>query len=111
MFSLLLTNSLSVLVSFSTMFGIVVHDTKIDMMTTTIIAAPAVLASYDGMTNPLSKMDHTHTERVSITELGRSLAFESPRTQVRTDQKKHILQKNVMRGHHPFDNYSLPILA
>ena len=111
MFSLFIINPLSVLISLSTLFGVVMHDTKIDQMTTTILAAPAALASYEGATNVLSKMDHTHAERVSVTELGRSLAYESPRTQVRNDIRKHIMQKNVMRGHHPFDNYSLPILA
>jgi hypothetical protein len=111
MYSLFIINPISVLISLSTMFGIVLHDTKFDQMTTTYLTAPALRVSFDGATNVLSKMDHTHTERVSVSELGRSLAYESPRTQVRNDIRKHIMQKNVMRGHHPFDNYSLPILA
>lgn len=111
MLSPYILNSFSILVSFATLFGVVMHDTKVDQMTTTYLTTPSLRASFDGSTNVISKMDHTHAERVSVSELSRSLAYESPRTQVRNDQRKHILQKNVMRGHHPFDNYSLPILA
>jgi hypothetical protein len=111
MFSYLIINPLPILLSLSTMFGVLVHDTKVDQFTTVMLTAPAIVASYEGFHSMLSKTDHTHTERTSISELGRSLAYQNPRTQIRNDEKKHILQKNVMRGHHPFDNYNLPVVS
>ena len=111
MIPIALFNPLSILLSLSTLFGVVIHDTKVDQFTTVLLSAPAVMASYEGFHSMLSKTDHTHSERVSISELGRSLAYQNPRTQVRNDDKKHVLQKNVMRGHHPFDNYNLPVIS
>lgn len=94
------------------MFGVLVHDTKVDQFTTTLMATPAIVASYDGINNALKLGDgHTHTERVIVSQLSRSLALENPRMQPRQEDKKYVLQKNVMRGYHPFDNYNLPILA
>ena len=113
MFSPLIFNPLPILLSLSTMFGVLVHDTKIDQFTTSFLAVPAVVASYDGINNALKLGDaHTHTERTVISQLTRSLAMENPRLQPRGhEDKKYVLQKNVMRGHHPFDNYNLPVIA
>ena len=113
MFSALIFNPLPILLSLSTMFGVLVHDTKIDQFTTSIMTAPSIVASYDGINGALKLGDaHTHTERTAISQLTRSLALESPRMQPRSnDYKKYVLQKNVMRGHHPFDNYNLPVIA
>jgi len=113
MFSVFIINPLPILLSLSTMFGVLVHDTKVDQFTTSLIAAPAIIATYDGVNNALKLGDaHTHTERVMVSQLTRSLAIENPRLQPRgNDDKKYVLQKNVARGHHPFDNYNLPVIA
>jgi hypothetical protein len=95
------------------MFGVLVHDTKIDQFTTAYLAVPSIATSYDG-SNPALKLGdpHTHMERVAISQLTRSLALENPRMQPRgQEDKKYVLQRNVARGHHPFDNYNLPVIA
>jgi len=95
------------------MFGVLVHDTKIDQFTTAYLAVPSIASSYDGSNPPLKLGDpHTHTERVALSQLTRSLALESPRMQPRSQEdKKYVLQRNVARGHHAFDNYNLPVIA
>lgn len=114
MFSSALINPLSVMISLSTMFGVVVHDTKIDQLTATMIAVPVIVATYEGagaMHVLQSSNPHTHSEQLSLSQAVRNLAMQAPRIQPRSDEKKHLLQKNVMRGHHPFDNYNLPVLT
>lgn len=108
MFSLILSNTLPALVSLSTLFGVVVHDTKFDQFATAFLAVPAALATYEGVksTDP-----HTHIERVSLSQFARSVTSDSPRIQPRQEDKKYRLEKNVVKGHHPFDNYSLPVVA
>ena len=91
--------------------GVVVHDTKIDQFTTAYLTPPAVVSSYEGRI-VLKKSDpHTHSERVSLSEFVRGMATNNPRLQPRlSDDKKYTLQKKVMKGHHPFDNYFLPMI-
>jgi len=109
----LIFNPLPILLSLSTLFGVLVHDTKIDQFTTAYLAPPALVMSTEGANNGLKLGDpHTHMERVALSQLTRSLALESPRMQPRTQEdKKYVLQRNVVRGHHPFDNYNLPVIA
>ncbi|MDB5165223.1 MAG: hypothetical protein JWM00_113 [Candidatus Saccharibacteria bacterium] len=113
MFPTLILNPLPILLSLSTMVGVLVHDTKLDQFTTSFLAVPAIVATYDGVNSALKLGDpHTHTERMVISQLSRSLAMENPRLQPRGhEDKKYVLQKNVVRGHHPFDNYNLPVIA
>jgi hypothetical protein len=112
MFPLLLINQLSVILTLSTTFGILVHDTKFDQFTTALLAMPAVVASYEGAHSAIKMSDpHTHVERVSISQFGHSMAFDNPRVQPRNDNKKYRLEKQVVKGHHPFDNYNLPVIA
>lgn len=111
MFSLIFSNTLPFLISVSTLFGVVVHDTRFDKFATAFLAVPVIVASYEGADILLKTNDHTHTERVSVSQFARSFAQETPRTQARQDDKRYRLEKNVVKGHHPFDNYSLPMVA
>lgn len=111
MFSLIISNSLPFLISVSTLFGVVVHDTRFDKFASALLAVPVIVASYEGIDGLLKTNDHTHTERVSVSQFARAFAAETPRTQVRQDDKRYRLEKNVVKGHHPFDNYSLPVVA
>ncbi len=109
---LLLINPLPYLLSLSATMGVVVHDLKIDQFTTTLLAAPAIIASYEGVHNVIKMGDpHTHAERASISELGRSVTREAPRQQPRNDNKKYRMENKVVKGYHPFDNYSLPVVS
>ena len=108
MFSFIITNTIPVLVSASTLLGVVVHDTRFDQFATTFLVVPATLATYEGVR---SIDPHTHIERISVSQFTRSVVSDSPRIQPRQDEKKYRLDKNVVKGHHPFDNYSLPVVA
>ena len=113
MLSLFIINPLSILITLSTLLGVVVHDTKVDQLATKVLSVPNAIVNYEGVNHAIKFSDeHTHTERISLSEVVRSVNSDVPRIQPRmTSDKKYRLQKNVVRGHHAFDNYSLPILA
>jgi hypothetical protein len=106
MFSSLL-HSLAILISLTTTSGILVHDTHIDQAAAAI-AMPTVLASHD-TTGKLGAETHTHVERMSVSRVVTTLNSHTPVTQPRED-RKHLMQKHVSRGHHAFDSYHLPIV-
>lgn len=113
MFPFVFLNPLPVLISLSTMFGIVVHDTKIDQLTVAIVTVPAVVASYDIASKVINPADgHTHSERMSLSQMVRDINNDNPRTTPRNQEKKrkYLMQRNVPRGRHAFDNYNLPIV-
>ncbi len=111
MFPFILINP-TILITLSTSFGVLVHDTKLDQFTTTLLAVPAAIATYEGVAGALKLGDpHTHSERASLSELGRTITRQNPRVQPRDDNKKYRLENGVVKGHHPFDNYNLPILS
>lgn len=93
------------------MFGILVHDTKLDKATAIALAVPMAFASFElGASIPkLSGEGHTHVERASLSNAVRDLQAGTPRIQPRNDHKKYTLQKNVSRGVHAFDGYYLPL--
>lgn len=111
MFPAILINPLAILVSLSTATGVFVHDTHIDKAATALVA-PAIIA-YEANTKQLSLAPdlHTHAERGALSQAVHELKAANPRIQPRiSEDKKHLLQKRVARGHHAFDNYSLPIV-
>lgn len=102
----------TVALTLSTMVGVFVHDMKIDQFTTTLLAAPAIAVAYEGSIVAIKMTDpHTHPETVSVSQLGRTMSNKNPRLQPRNDDKKYNLEKKVMKGRHPFDNYSLPAIS
>lgn len=113
MIPIALFSPLSILVSFSTLFGVIIHDTKVDQFTTTLLATPAVMSSYEGVAGVIKGADpHTHVERLTLSQYVRGMSSDNPRIQPRlSDEKKYALQRNVMKGHHAFDNYYLPVIA
>lgn len=103
----LVLQPLSVMVSLLTMTGVTVHDTNVDKAVTT-----AIYQSYASPTGQvkLGNDPHTHSERGSLSQAVRDLKTSNPRIQPRNDEKKHMMQKHAARGHHPFDNYNLPLV-
>ncbi len=100
-------NPLAIILSLSTASGVLIHDMHIDSAASTM-AMP--VASYDTKTASLDASSHTHVERSSFSQLtgGLSRHFEmQPRA---VNERKHLLQKHVVRGHHAFDNYYLPLV-
>ena len=106
----LLLNPLAVFLSLSTLLGIVVHDTRIDKAASVALTLPAALASYDNAKLVHVSDLHTHVERSSFAQAAHAISV-SPGLQPRVhEDKKHLLQQNVPKGHHPFDNYTLPLV-
>lgn len=105
-------NPIAILISLTTASGILVHDTKIDKVASVALSAPAVIATYDAPSKLASfgGEAHTHVERASFSQTVNTLNAHTPSLQPRTDDKKHLMQKHVTRGHHAFDNYNLPLV-
>lgn len=104
MFDFTFNAPISLFIALSALAGVAVHDTKIDKLATTFVGVPALIASTDGNNNKLASDPHTHVERVSIEN------SSQPRLAPRLgDQKKHVLQKNVPKGAHSFDGYSVSL--
>lgn len=112
MLPLFILNPIAAALSLTTLLGVVVHDTHFDKLTVQLTAPVVVTAVGVASVAPPQPNDmHTHVERVSLSNVTRMLQAGSPRIQPRnSSEKKHMLQKNVARGQHPFDNYNLPIL-
>lgn len=103
-------NSFAIAISLSTATGVFMHDTKLDKAMTTLSLPPAIADTSASASKVLGGTPHTHTERVSFSQAVHDLKTQNPRVQPRSDDKKHLLQKRVMKGHHAFDNYNLPIV-
>jgi hypothetical protein len=101
-------NSLTLVASLVTASSVLVHDTRVDRAVVAVNALPLPATYEETSANKLlSPGDpHTHVERTSIQKNFASV----PRIQPRNDEKKHMLQKRVAKGHHAFDNYNLPIV-
>ncbi len=108
-------NQLTIVVTIATLFGVVVHDTKVDHLTAHMLAIPAVLATYEGTAGALKLSDssaHVHVERISVPSVITNLTGKMPSLATRMiEDKRYRTPKNVTRGHHAFDNYNLPVLA
>lgn len=104
MFEFILNAPISLFVALAALTGVAVHDTKVDKLATSLVGVPALLASTEGTQNKLASDPHTHVEKISIEN------SSQPRIAPRLgDQKKHVLQKNVPKGGHSFDGYTLPL--
>lgn len=98
----LLINPLPLLLTLSTSFGVLLHDTQIDRATTTALTLPAIVASYGAADIALKLNDpHTHAERVHINA-------SEPRVRARSnDDKKYIFSKKLRVNSYGSD-YSWP---
>ena len=105
-------NRLSLTIAVMTFFGIAIHDTKIDKFTAMAIAVPVVMAAYEGahLLHALGGDSHTHVDRISVEKTANKNTSMPPQLGARRfKDKKYRLDANVTKGHHPFDNYNLPV--
>jgi hypothetical protein len=110
MLPIALINTLSLVISMSTMMGVVLHDTHVDKAALTAISGPSVYASSDTSIKLLGNDPHTHTERHSFSQSIHELRSENPRLQPRAiDDRKHILQKKLTKHSHDSERYSLQL--
>ena len=103
-------NLLSLTFCLGTASSVLIHDTNVDKAMVTAVTNHA-----QHMTNPIAKPGndpHTHSERTSLHQAIRDLNASQPRVQPRNQDEKHYAQsKPSARGHHPFDNYTLPVVS
>lgn len=104
-------NSFLALLSLVTATGVFLHDTRVDKAAA--LAVLPVVGSLD--TSPkiphvAPNELHTHIERGNIARAASILHSSAPGITPRAkEDKKHLLQQYVARGHHAFDSYHLPI--
>lgn len=102
-----LFNTIAVAFSLSTATSLLLHDTNLDKAMVKAIT-PVVSSTTPG-SDP-----HTHSERTSLYQAVRDLHRGQHRTQPRVimqGERKYVLAKPSARGHHAFDNYSLPVVS
>ena len=105
-------NVLTLLTSLVTASSVFLHDTQLDKAAVAATALPTTTIVYEEQGSKQLNFSeaHTHVERVSFSQAVKDLGSGSPRIQPRSDDKKHLLQNRVARGHHAFDSYNLPII-
>lgn len=88
-------NPLPLLVTISTAFGVLIHDTQLDVMAKTALTTPMAIVGYVGVDAAMKMNDpHVHNERVSLSHSMRVMKGSQPRTQTRGgDDKKYVIQK------------------
>ena len=85
-------NPLPYLFIAATAFGVVMHDTQVDLATSVAIMTPMHSTSYAA--DSIKSSDHTHVERVSMSNQGSSTHAENvPKTQPRNDHNKYAQAK------------------
>lgn len=112
MFNLIL-NPMMIALSLSTATGVFVHDMKLDKAATVAFALPTAFAAFDTAAKlaHLAPDLHAHSERGSLTQAIHDLKSSNPRVQPRAhDDRKHLMQKHVSRGTHPYDAYYVPVV-
>ncbi len=96
------------LFTFAIMFGVLVHDTNIDKATKVAFAPPALAASTasaNAVDSMISKSEHTHVERTSLS----SYASSVPKTQPpRDDERRYIQNKKQNLGSSDEHTYLWP---
>lgn len=101
-------NLLTIGLSVSLAASILLHDTNTDKAV--ITAAHRRAGAITPVAKPVSH-PHTHATRDSLHQAVRDLNASQPRTQPRTqDRNRYMQAKPSARGHHPFDNYTLPVI-
>lgn len=111
MFTLSLFNQLAVAISLFTATGVALHDTKVDRAFATTINSPIMSQSIASPGEGFKGSElHTHVERTSFAQAVHDIQSGAPRINPRGDHKKHVTPKAVVRGHHAFDNYNLPLV-
>lgn len=91
----LLINPLSILLTLTTTFGVLIHDTQIDRATTAALALPVAFATVGPADLSFKLNDpHLHAERISASQTIQQLSSTQPRVQTRaSEDKKYIFNK------------------
>jgi len=99
-------NTIPLVFTLLTAFGVMVHDTKIDSATSLALTAPIALVTYASVDALMKSGDsHVHVEKISGPKQLSNLKVTTPRIQPRDDDRRYIQTKKVFFG--GSDNVSL----
>lgn len=102
-------NLLSLTFCLGTAGSIAIHDTNVDKALITGVASR--VATMENVVSRPGNDPHTHSERSSLYQAVRDIHSSQPRVQPRNqEERSYVKGKPSARGHHPFDNYSLPMV-
>jgi hypothetical protein len=111
-------NVIMTYMSVLTAFGVFLHDGRVDKAASTAMKSGVVTFSNTGaaLQRYRAFVDtdaHTHPDHnAARSALLNSFAYQSPSVPPKgNDQKRHGHDELRARGHHAFDNASLPVIA
>ena len=107
-----LINSFLTLLSLATATGVLLHDTRVDKAALVSSLPHASITPEAGakLVHVSPNDFHTHIERGSVAKAFSTLNATAPGIAPRVEDKKHLMQRYVGKGHHAFDSYNLPLL-
>lgn len=108
----LLVTPLSIFLSLSTATGVVVHDTRIDKATLTVLSGSSAGINTDANIKLVNHAtdSHTHVERHTLSTSLHQLRSDNPRVSPRSDEEKHhAASKHLGFGNNPYENSFLPL--
>lgn len=108
----LLVTPLSIFLSLSTATGVLVHDTRLDKATLTVLSGSAAGTNSEANTKLVNHAtdSHTHVERHTLSSALHQLRSDNPKVSPRTDEEKHhAAQKHLGFGNNPYENSFVPI--
>jgi len=101
----------AVIISLATVTGVLFHDARVDRLMSVLLSMP-ITSSYEASPRAISFNDfHTHTERISFDQTAQDMSQNLGLPPRASEDRKHLLQKHIGRGHHAFDNYNLPLIS
>lgn len=108
-----LINSFLTLTTLATATGLFLHDTRLDKAASIASLPLSAVSTETGakLVHTSPNDFHTHIERTSVGHAASFFHSTTPGMAPRvSEDKKHLMQRHVGRGHHAFDNYNLPLL-
>lgn len=107
----ILINPLPLLLTLTTTFGVLVHDTQIDRATSTALALPVAIATLGAAEISLKAGEaHVHAERFSFAKNIEQLRFSQPRIQVRSEDEKKYVSVKKFTSNGVGSEYSWPTI-
>jgi hypothetical protein len=108
----LLVTPLSIFLSLSTATGVLVHDTRIDKATLSVLSGASAGKNSEASTKLVNHAtdSHTHVERHTLSSALHQLRSDNPKVSPRSDEEKfHAAQKHLGFGNNPYENSFVPI--
>ena len=96
----------TIFISMLMLVSVLLHDTRLAKLATTMIGIPAAIASTDASHRVFTTDPHTHVERLNVGELRSQLPRLMPRA---IEDRKYVLQRPVRGSTNPFEGNFLPL--